>query len=182
MAFLKWSVVLAAPLNRNVTRLEHISHELNPYSATTTHSERDSFSPPSRSWAATFIVVAACVTIAGLSALDQHRERYGPTLPLSLFAATPVVPAAIIVAMARRCRTSIWTACLLAATIVSLFGLATHSVFAFQSTPREYIDSAGQMHIFILPILHIAIACVIYATLAIAIVVIRSNETRPSDG
>ena len=58
--------------------------------------------------------------------------------------------------------------------ILAVFGLVTHSHFAFQPTPREYIDSAGKKHIFMLPVLHLMIASAVYAILANRL---RKNET-----
>ena len=115
-----------------------------------------------------FAAVLSCVAIFALSTIDQFRESYGPSVGLALFASSPIFPALLLLAIAQRYQSAIWIACLWTTAVVVCFGLLMHILYAIQPAPREYPDSAGQMHIFFTPVLHWLVALVSYAAFGTA--------------
>ncbi|TWU43579.1 hypothetical protein Poly51_63210 [Rubripirellula tenax] len=155
---------------------------LNPYDGSNVSSEVTVEVACYRSRIAGFLAVLACIAVFSLSALDQHREGCSPSVPLALFASSPLFPALVILFVARRSRHAVWWSCAFVSGLISLYGIVGHSSFAVSPTPRVYIDNVGQMHVLMFPILHWVVALVAYAVLGLLVLVLYSLKYSTSDG
>ena len=126
---------------------------MNPFDPPNTHgiTKRPIDRNP---WPLMLLALVAGVVIAVSSAIDQHREGYGPTVSLALFAASPVVPVIFMLWAVRHCQPRVWRLLVVAGFLIISFGVVAHLLWAVEPEPRHYYRSKGQVHIFILPVFH----------------------------